>query len=60
MHVGFLTTDLGSGETLLVTLPESLELLGIGIVLVLVAVLIRSILSRGERGKANREAVKKA
>ena len=54
MLVRFLITDTGFGETLLVTMPESVGLLAIGIVLVLVAVLIRSFLSRGDREKEQR------
>jgi len=60
MFVRFFSTDLAAPETLLVTLPESVGLLAIGISLVLAAVLTRSFLARGNRDKNNGEATKKA
>lgn len=51
-------TELAIFETLLVSMPESLGLLAFGVGLVVVAVLIRSFLSRGDGDKKDDEVTK--
>ena len=47
-------------DAIAVSLPESAGLLASGIALVIVAVLLRSLFARSEKGKTEQEALKKA
>lgn len=60
MFVLFEITDIGAAETLLVSLPDSLGVLAFGIILILAAVLTRSVLARGDEHRNNSEITKKA
>lgn len=60
MLVLFEITDLAALQMFLVTIPESIGLLAFGIALVVVAVLIRWFLGRGETEKRDEKVTKKA
>jgi hypothetical protein len=58
MLVLFEITDAASVEMMLVSMPESFALLAFGIGLVVLAMLIRTLLSRGDVGNGERSELR--
>ncbi len=57
MLVVFNISMLATVEALLVSVPESIGLMAFGVGLVVIAVLIRSFLTRGEKGETDKESL---